>query len=100
MISLALGIDIGGTNTKFGAVDREGQLHAQGSLRTADHETLEGFVLALAEGCRACLKDLDSSLLELAPSRWLSLILILAPPRLLFQPLESRRVPFRPIWII
>ena len=35
--------DIGGTNTKFGAVDREGRLHAQGSLRTTDHKTLDGF---------------------------------------------------------
>ncbi len=59
MISLALGIDIGGTNTKFGAVDREGRLHAQGSLRTTDHKTLDGFVLALAEACRSCLQDIE-----------------------------------------
>jgi len=55
MSTLALGIDIGGTNTKFGVVDREGRLHAEGSLRTADHATLDGFVNALADGCRSCV---------------------------------------------
>ena len=55
MITLALGIDIGGTNTKLGVVDREGRLHAEGLLRTTDHETLDGFVRAMAAGCRDCL---------------------------------------------
>jgi len=55
MITLALGVDIGGTNTKFGAVDQQGRLHVQGSLRTTEHETLDGFVRAVAAGCRSAL---------------------------------------------
>lgn len=55
MSTLALGIDIGGTNTKFGVGDREGRLHAEGSLLTADHETLDGFVNLLADACRSCV---------------------------------------------
>ncbi|MHC4920595.1 MAG: ROK family protein [Planctomycetota bacterium] len=47
MITLALG--------KLGVVDREGRLHAEGLLRTTDHETLDGFVRAMAAGCRDCL---------------------------------------------
>jgi glucokinase len=58
MSVLVLGIDIGGTNTRFGVVDREGCLHAKGSLRTGDHETLEGFVKAVADGCRSCLAQI------------------------------------------
>jgi len=61
MSTLALGIDIGGTNTRFGVVDREGRLHAEGSLRTESHETLAGFVRAIAEGCRQCLAQVPGT---------------------------------------
>jgi len=45
---LALGIDIGGTNTKFGLVDRRGTIVAQGGLRTAGHQRVEDYIAALA----------------------------------------------------
>ncbi len=42
-----LGVDIGGTNTKYGLVNRRGEILAKGNLSTAGHATPEGFVAAL-----------------------------------------------------
>src|ERR1700740_883407 len=41
---LAIGIDIGGTNTKFGIVDHRGNIFEQGEMSTRDHDTPEIFV--------------------------------------------------------
>jgi glucokinase len=45
--ALALGIDIGGTNTSYGIVNRDGRILAKGKMRTAGHERVEEFVTAL-----------------------------------------------------
>jgi glucokinase len=45
--SLALGIDIGGTNTSFGVVDRRGQIVEKGSMPTTGHVTVHDFISAL-----------------------------------------------------
>lgn len=45
--SLAIGIDIGGTNTKFGIVTNEGKILEEGVLKTSDYETVESFIEAL-----------------------------------------------------
>lgn len=42
--SLAIGIDIGGTGTKYGIVDRNGNLLFSGEMSTRGFETLEGFI--------------------------------------------------------
>ena len=42
-----LGVDIGGTNTKYGLINRRGEILAKGNLSTAGHTTPEGFVAAL-----------------------------------------------------
>lgn len=39
-----VGIDIGGTNTKFGIVDRNGVIVEQGRMRTDAHENAEDFI--------------------------------------------------------
>jgi glucokinase len=39
-----IGIDIGGTNTKFGLVDRNGNIVEQGRMRTDAHENAEDFI--------------------------------------------------------
>ena len=39
-----IGIDIGGTNTKFGIVDRNGNILQQGRIRTDAHENAEDFI--------------------------------------------------------
>src|SRR5690606_36065483 len=51
MKELTIGIDIGGTNTKFGLVDKEGHVITHGSISTARHEE-----------CRDYFKDLSNAL--------------------------------------
>lgn len=46
---VALGIDIGGTNTKFGLVNHRGQILTKGSIPTDQYSTPEAFVDALHE---------------------------------------------------
>lgn len=41
---VALGIDIGGTNTKFGLVNHRGEILAKGSIKTATHPNVEDFI--------------------------------------------------------
>src|SRR4051794_30884170 len=46
-MQLAAGIDIGGTNTRFGLVDKNGKIHFTGSVLTtdfADPKDLAGFI--------------------------------------------------------
>jgi glucokinase len=43
----AIGIDIGGTGTKFGIVDHRGNIISHGTIPTKDYPTVEGFVEAL-----------------------------------------------------
>ncbi len=47
MSDYAIGIDIGGTNTKFGIVDRNGQIVAQDRTSTNEHETVQEFIEVL-----------------------------------------------------
>lgn len=44
---LALGIDIGGTGTAFGIVDRRGQIIEKGEMTTKGHPTVQDFIAAL-----------------------------------------------------
>lgn len=46
---LVVGIDIGGTNTVFGFVDREGNIFAEDSLKTTHYDEIEVYVAALYE---------------------------------------------------
>jgi len=43
----AIGIDIGGTNTKFGLVDTRGDIFYRGAISTRKHKTIEKFISAL-----------------------------------------------------
>lgn len=47
MSQLTLGIDIGGTNTAFGLVDKEGKIHFKGNVRTRDYDTAEHLAKAI-----------------------------------------------------
>ena len=49
MADLAIGIDIGGTNTKFGVVDRNGHILEQGRTLTNDRSTAQDFIEDLFE---------------------------------------------------
>jgi glucokinase len=44
---LAVGIDIGGTNTKYGLVNHRGQIIKKGELKTDDYVTIESYIDAL-----------------------------------------------------
>jgi len=46
---VVVGIDIGGTNTVFGFVDREGNILAEDRIKTGHYEKIEGYVAALYE---------------------------------------------------
>ncbi|MEI6946957.1 ROK family protein [Paraflavisolibacter sp. H34] len=54
----AIGIDIGGTNTKFGLVDHRGGITHQGSLSTATFSTAEAFVYALHAALLPAINEL------------------------------------------
>jgi glucokinase len=45
--SLTLGIDIGGTNTAYGLVNRRGEIITKGNLQTTGHGTVEDYISAL-----------------------------------------------------
>ncbi|MPT33365.1 ROK family protein [Epilithonimonas hungarica] len=44
---IAIGIDIGGTNTKFGLVNHRGEILAKGSIKTEEYKEVEDFIDAL-----------------------------------------------------
>jgi glucokinase len=46
---LAIGIDIGGTNTVYGIVDHRGDIQYRGAISTRKHETVETFIDELFE---------------------------------------------------
>lgn len=46
---VALGIDIGGTNTKYGLVNHRGEILEKGTIRTDEYEKVEDFINALHE---------------------------------------------------
>ncbi|HMG69230.1 MAG TPA: ROK family protein [Chitinophagaceae bacterium] len=46
---LAIGIDIGGTNTKYGLVNHRGEILEQGELKTEAYPLIEGYVEALGK---------------------------------------------------
>jgi glucokinase len=53
MKELTIGIDIGGTNTKYGIVDRAGQVVHQGSIKTTQFEEFRDYF----KGLSAALRD-------------------------------------------
>lgn len=55
MKELTIGIDIGGTNTKIGVVDREGNVLHQANITTTAYEAFEDFFNAMAEAIRESL---------------------------------------------
>ncbi|MGA1978070.1 MAG: ROK family protein [Bacteroidales bacterium] len=52
MKKIVAGVDIGGTNTVFGLVDKSGKVLAEGSIKTTDYPKIEGFVQALTTGIK------------------------------------------------
>jgi len=61
LIDVVLGVDIGGTNTKFGLVDRAGTPVVQTSIPTNAHEPAESLVARLHDGCTRMLAPLKAT---------------------------------------
>ena len=61
---VALGIDIGGTNTKFGLVNHRGQILTKGSIPTDQYSTPEAFVDALHEQIQPMIEEYCESGIE------------------------------------
>jgi glucokinase len=60
-IKVALGIDIGGTNTKFGYVNANGKCLASASMPTEAHEPAKTFFLRLQEQSKMLYGELQDS---------------------------------------
>ena len=58
---LAIGIDIGGTNTKYGFVNHRGEILQQGELRTDKHPKIEGYIEALYNTLQPIIKSLEKT---------------------------------------
>lgn len=58
MKELTIGIDIGGTNTKYGIVGRDGQVIFQGRIPTAEFEEFKDYFKALAAALRQGMETL------------------------------------------
>lgn len=52
----AIGIDIGGTNTKYGIVNHRGEILEKGELKTDDYPTVESFVEAMHDTLTPIIK--------------------------------------------
>ena len=61
MRELTIGIDIGGTNTKYGIVDREGNVIYQGSISTVQYEEFKDYFGGLAAALREAIKTIPGS---------------------------------------
>ena len=53
--TLAIGIDIGGTNTVFGIVDARGEILYKGALSTGKHENIEDYIDELYEAIKPAI---------------------------------------------
>jgi glucokinase len=58
MNELTIGIDIGGTNTKYGIVDKNGQVIFHGSISTTEFEDFKDYLKALANAIREGIKTI------------------------------------------
>jgi glucokinase len=58
--AVVLGVDVGGTNTKFGFVDREGKCLASSSMPTDSHEPAEKFFQRLKQNSELLFQNLEA----------------------------------------
>lgn len=52
-----IGIDVGGTNTVFGIVDKRGQIIRSGSIKTARHAEVENYLDELTQGLEEIINE-------------------------------------------
>lgn len=56
----AIGVDVGGTNTVFGIVDKRGQILKSGSVQTGKHEKIEDFLDELSDALKGLIAEIGS----------------------------------------
>jgi glucokinase len=61
MEKVVSGVDIGGTNTVFGIVDKQGKVLAEDNLKTTDYPEVKNFVKALSSGIRKLMSGLKNA---------------------------------------
>lgn len=57
---LAIGIDIGGTNTKYGVVNHRGEILQKGDIRTDAYQLVDDFIVGLYEVLEPVIKAYDT----------------------------------------
>lgn len=57
-MKVVLGIDIGGTNTEYGLVDRSGAVHYAGKVKTRAHPTAAALASKIAKALEPVLEDM------------------------------------------
>lgn len=63
MKEIVAGVDIGGTNSVYGLVDRAGKVLAEGTLITTDYPLIDDFVSALVSAINKLLSEAECRLL-------------------------------------
>src|SRR5688572_10890183 len=58
MKELTIGIDIGGTSTKYGIVDKDGQVVFQSSISSTEFEEFKDYFDALAKALRTAIQGI------------------------------------------
>lgn len=61
---LAIGVDIGGTNTKFGIVDHRGNIIEQSEMSTKNHFTPEDFIDELYQALNPMIERMGKALIK------------------------------------
>lgn len=59
MTEICIGVDIGGTNTIFGLVDKNGRILSEDAIKTSQYEEIDDFLLSLAEKINRKISCLD-----------------------------------------
>lgn len=62
MKEVTIGIDIGGTNSVMGLVDREGTIHAERSIKTGNYLTIEEFVKSVKNQIEIAINSSDDEM--------------------------------------
>lgn len=58
---MAIGIDIGGTNTVFGLVDHRGEIHYRGAISTKKHRDVKLFIEELYEAIKPAIDEVGGN---------------------------------------
>ncbi len=57
-LEYAIGIDVGGTTTKFGIVNHRGEISNRGDIVTTQHTNIEDFIDQLYNELKPAIKDI------------------------------------------